>query len=125
MPDEKPDLTKRETHFEELSKYGKKIEFPELKGAEYIVSHLDNLGWALQGANGYIPLTFQEIYAYMQATQTPLNSEEVLLIKKMSEAYVAQSYDKDPMARMPYGDTEDNKIQLTTDQILAIFGATD
>ena len=40
----------------------------------------------------------------------------------MSEAYVAQSYDRNPLSKMPYGDTEDNKIKLSTSQILTMFG---
>lgn len=95
-----------------------------MNGAEYLVKHLENLGYAMQGMSGYIPLSFQEIYAYMKATNTPFSADEALILKKMSNAYVSQSYDKDPTSKMPFGDTEDNKVNLDTSSILALFGVS-
>ena len=60
--------------------------------------------------NGLIALDFTEINAYIQSTNTPLLPFEVLLLKKLSNAYVSQSYDKDPLAFPPYATYEIKEI---------------
>ena len=51
---------------------------------------------------GIIPLTFQEIKAYTELTNNPLNSEEVLLIRQMSQAYIAELNDTRNEREAPY-----------------------
>lgn len=51
---------------------------------------------------GMIPLTFQEIKAYMELTNTPLNSDEVMLIREMSQAYIAELNDTRNEREAPY-----------------------
>lgn len=51
---------------------------------------------------GMIPLTFQEIKAYIELTNNPLNSEEVLLIRQMSQAYIAELNDTRNEREAPY-----------------------
>ncbi len=54
---------------------------------------------------GIIPLTFQEIKAYMELTNSPLNSEEVLLIRQMSQAYITELNDTRNEREAPYSVT--------------------
>lgn len=54
---------------------------------------------------GMIPLSFQEIKAYMELTNTPLNSDEVMLIREMSQAYIAELNDTRNEREAPYSPT--------------------
>jgi len=46
------------------------------------------MGYAMHGAmGGYVPLTYQEIHAYLESTNTTLNGDEVVLIREMSESF--------------------------------------
>lgn len=54
---------------------------------------------------GMIPLSFQEIKAYMELTNTPLNSDEVMLIREMSQAYIAEINDTRNEREAPYSPT--------------------
>ena len=78
------------------------IEFPPLKHGSYLLQFLDELGYCRSGFNGLVPLDFTEINAYIQSTNTELLPFEVLLLKKLSNTYVSQSHDKDPLAFAPY-----------------------
>lgn len=51
---------------------------------------------------GMIPLSFQEIKAYIELTHTPLNSDEVMLIRQMSQAYIAELNDTRNEREAPY-----------------------
>jgi len=57
-------------------------------------------------SNGIYPLTYQEIYAFMKATKTPLNEDEVILLKNMSQSYVTHIKITDPSYKMPYTSTK-------------------
>ena len=60
------------------------------------------MGWCMSSGMGIFPITFTEINAYIQSTNTPLNRQEVLLIKRMSSAYVSEVSDKNPNKLAPY-----------------------
>jgi hypothetical protein len=75
---------------------------PDLYGADYLVHHLDRLGWVEYGFSGALPLSYKEIHSYMETTKTPLNPEEVYLIREMSMSYLSQLNNNDPSAKMPY-----------------------
>lgn len=51
---------------------------------------------------GLSPISFTEINAYMQSTSTPLNKDEVLLIRQLSQAYLSGLNDTDPQSKAPY-----------------------
>jgi len=63
------------------------------------------MGFYMSSGMGMIPLTFQEIKAYMELTNNPLNSEEVLLIRQMSQAYIAELNDTRNEREAPYSAT--------------------
>lgn len=76
-------------------------EYPNIKGYEYLIQHLQNLGFGTSGMSGFMPLTFQEINAYMQCTSTPLTPDEVLILKDMSNEYCKFINDKNPSTKSP------------------------
>lgn len=63
---------------------------------------------------GYISLSYNEIHAYMQTTHTKLNSWEVLTIKKLSQAYCNQTYNKDINAIAPYFTTKEKSTNSSS-----------
>jgi len=60
----------------------------------------------MSGFSGYVPLTFSEIKAYAELNKVDLLPIEVMILRKMSTAYVAQTNDKNPMAYAPYIDKD-------------------
>ena len=98
---------------------------PDVKGAQFLIEHLSNMGYSSDTGMGRVPLSFTEIKAYMQCVNITFTPSEVLLIKKMSEAFTYQTYDKNPLANPPYVDDElfipKNNSQEIKDKF-AIFG---
>ncbi len=84
---------------------GKIPDFPILKCGGYLIEHLENLGFYMSIGMGMIPLTFQEIESYMRITNTPLNSDEVMIIRQMSQAYIAELNDTRNEREAPYSAT--------------------
>lgn len=60
----------------------------------------------MSGFSGYVPLTFTEIKAYMELNKVDLLPSEIMILRKMSTSYVAQTHDKNPMAYAPFIDME-------------------
>lgn len=93
------------------------IEFPNLKGADYLIEHLQNMGYALNGFSGRVPLTYSEIESYSRLMKVDFLPAEVKLLIDMSNAFVSESGNKDPLAYAPYIDksklgTYDNSERL-------------
>lgn len=99
-PDPKYVPKKEQTNGEKIGK----MEFPDIQGAEYILNHLNLLGWCSSNGMGVNALSFLEIQAYIQLTDTSLTADEVLIIKKMSQAYVNELQDKNSIKKAPFGD---------------------
>ena len=51
---------------------------------------------------GLVPLSYTEINAYIQSTNTPLSGDEVLLIRELSEIYCSYSNNKNPTLQSPF-----------------------
>lgn len=75
------------------------------------------MGYAMQGFNGYTPLTFTEIYSYMKAMKIDLSPTEVGILRRMSIAYVNETYDKNPLSNPPYIDDAMVKPKNNTQSI--------
>ena len=103
----------------EIYQRGSGIEFPPIEHGAYILQYLEELGYCRSGMNGLKPLDFTEINAYMQSTNTELLPFEVLLLRNLSNAYVAQSYDKDINAIPPYATVK--KIGMSSDAVKNAF----
>lgn len=65
------------------------LQFPELEGADYIVALLQEAGLMSSNGMGAVPLSWQEIDAWLRTTETRLTVWEKLMIKEMSEVYVS------------------------------------
>ena len=60
------------------------------------------MGYCENSGMGYVALSFTEIHNYIQLTGFSLNSSEVMLIRKASQSYVSETYNKNPFAKEPY-----------------------
>jgi hypothetical protein len=83
---------------------GSRVTFPNIEGSEYLLQHLDALGWCESTGMGLKALSFTEIRNYIEITETALSALEVLIINKMSRAYVRESNNKSIYAKSPFGD---------------------
>jgi len=81
---------------------------PNIEGLEYLISHLNALGWCSSNGMGVTPLSYTEIDAYNRSTESFLNGEEVLLLRKMSSNYVRFLNDKNPNTQAPYKNSSDD-----------------
>lgn len=66
------------------------LKFPDIDGAEYMVALLQEAGLVSATGMGVIPITWQEIEAWLNTTELDLSVWEKLTIKEMSEAYVSE-----------------------------------
>lgn len=76
-------------------------EYPKIKGYEYLIQHLQNLGFGTSGMSGFNVLSFQEIHAYNECTCSDLSPDEILLIRQMSEEYCRYINDRNPATQSP------------------------
>lgn len=81
---------------------GKELPMPDINGYEHLVIHISNLGWCSSNGMGIQALSFTEIKSYIEITETSLTSEEVMIIRKMSQSYVRELNNKDPQAKPPH-----------------------
>lgn len=51
---------------------------------------------------GIQPISFTEIKNYIELCDISLSADEALIIRKMSQAYVRESQNKDPQAKVPF-----------------------
>jgi len=82
---------------------GKEPPMPNIPQEQAYIVHLwQKMGRYMHGAMGIIPLNFQEINAYLQATQTYLSEDEVILIRDMSNSYVSYLQNENPTISAPF-----------------------
>lgn len=93
------------------------IPFPELPdGAEYLVSLFHSAGTATQTGMGLVPLSWQEIEAWVRCTgiEEMVTPWELETVRRMSEAYASEySQAYDPKRKQPYQPVVDmNEVDL-------------
>lgn len=66
------------------------LQFPDLEGAAYLVTLVHEAGTMQSNGMGAVPLSWQEIDAWLNVTELRLTIWEKLTIREMSEAYVAE-----------------------------------
>ncbi len=70
--------------------------------------YLEEMGtFLISGMGDKTQLTYSEIYAYMQTTQTKLNRWEVMAIRTLSLEYVVQSQQKEVSDMPPCLETDE------------------
>lgn len=93
------------------------IPYPELpEGAEYLVALFHSAGTATQTGMGLVPLSWQEIRAFVHCTQATVTPWELGVIRKLSEAYCAEyARASDKLRQAPYSpvvtDTPDEEAR--------------
>lgn len=104
---------------------GRHVTMPPLSdAARPIVEHLLDCGPALPGAMGVVALTYSEIRAYQDATGLELTPGEARMLRRASQAYVAESRDAEDIdAPAPWISTDDEKRAAVSKRIGSVFGA--
>jgi broad specificity phosphatase PhoE len=76
---------------------------PDVEGAEYLVSLLNEAGLVSQTGMGVAPLEWPHIESWLNVTELSLTVWEKLTIKNMSEAYAGEyNQASDPNRPAPY-----------------------
>ena len=81
---------------------GKDLPLPNIDGAEYLLHHLNNLGWVSSNGMGITPISFTEIKNYIEVTESSLTGDEALLLRQMSSYYCSHLQDSNPNSKAPY-----------------------
>lgn len=93
-------------------KDGVAIVTPEVKCA-YLFEYLLKIGVSSPNGMGDVPLSWQDLNAWVQVTGVPLSAWEVSVIRKASEAYVSQmELSRKPDAPMPERIVEHDQNKL-------------
>jgi hypothetical protein len=79
------------------------IEFPSVDGLETVIGHFHESGRVSYTGMGITPLTWQEMASWASTTNLLLPTWEILVIREMSMAYVAEyNQASDPLREAPY-----------------------
>ena len=65
-------------------------ELPGVDHGSQVLEWLHEVGPTGQGMNGPVVISWQEINAWKQATETAITREELVMLRKLSGEYVAQ-----------------------------------
>ncbi len=95
------------------------VNLPEIPGPFIYLKELFFLsGQALQSGMGLIPLTWQELDAFIRVNELDLMIWEKRILRKMSEAYCTESSRAtDPMRPAPYTPEKDDEEETVVDKI--------
>jgi hypothetical protein len=96
-----------------LVKVQAEVQLPEVPEQwAYLLGLFFNSGQCTQSGFGLIPLSWQEIKAFIEVNELDLMLYEKELLKKMSEAYCAESHKAtDPQRPAPYvAEKEEDEI---------------
>lgn len=92
-PDKDYKPPKQKTRFEVLSiseTYAHAKELPEIKGVEYLVNWMTEVGLYKQSGFGLVPVDWVDIKAWAEMTGTRFTAEEALALMAASRAYCAE-----------------------------------
>jgi len=93
----------------------REVKLPDLFGFDYVVGFLEEAGTAVNGANGFIPITFQELESWSRMVGIELTSWCSSTVIKMSRQYCLQSsISDDPMTPAPY------QAEVTAEEMVLI-----
>lgn len=87
---------------EEMEMDGKEIVYPELENSYLVKMLYEELGACTSTGEHLAPLSWTELESWQRQTGVKLAKYEVEILKKASEAYVAQTvFSKDPACLAP------------------------
>lgn len=75
------------------------LEPPDIEGFEYIIYHLQDLGYTDSEGNG---LSYQEIDSYSRLTGVVLSSWDASTLKSLSSDFASQLQKRDVNEETPY-----------------------
>lgn len=75
---------------------------PEIPEGAHIVQALSELGWCGSSEFGFVVLSWTEIKAYADATGAIQEPWEFRCIRSMSQGYVTERSDNNPLRIAPY-----------------------
>jgi hypothetical protein len=79
------------------------LEMPNVDGADYLISLLNEAGLFESNGMGAVPLSWTELHSWLRCTELSLSNWEILSLKQMSEAYVGELNQADKKDRpAPY-----------------------
>lgn len=118
-----PEGSKRSRHksFMDLDENSSFLKLPNLEGADYIISMLYEAGLFSSNGMGAVSLPWVEIDAWLHRTGLELSTWEILTIKELSDAYVAelnQASAKDRPA--PYIEVVEDEAQIVAQRSLVM-----
>lgn len=80
----------RMTTFREADAEHISLTLPDIQGAEYIVGMLQEAGLMSTSGMGPVPLSWQEIEAWIRCAEVEPELWERLMVKELSEVYVGE-----------------------------------
>lgn len=78
-----------QSRYERYIQDGVDVVVPEMK-CSYLFDYLIRIGIMSSSSMGNVPLSWQELNAWVQVTGIPLNEWELRVIRRASEVYVNQ-----------------------------------
>ena len=104
--DYKPSKTKNRHEILSISEtYAKAKELPDVKGLDYLVQWITEIGLYKQAGFGITPIDWQDIKAWAELTETSLTSTEALALMSASRNYCHEySMGSDPQRESPDDD---------------------
>jgi hypothetical protein len=94
-------------------------ELIDLEWGEHLIESLSEIGFASSGMAGAVPISYQEIAAWQQLTNTTMPGYEALQIKQLSKDYCGEYHAANKPHRPKPVETEDE----TRDHVSQSFGA--
>jgi hypothetical protein len=85
-----------------------------------LIEQLAEIGFVSQGMYGAIPLSWQEIRAWQELTNTELPSEEALQLKQLSRDYCSEYNAADKPHRPKPSETPDENREATKQSFAAM-----
>lgn len=88
------------------------LSLPEVNHGAQILEWLHEVGPVQQGMNGPEPLSWIEINAWKQATGTEITTQELVMLRQLSSAYVQQYNVSDNPQAPPPNAPRGDKVQV-------------
>jgi len=108
----------RLTTYREVDEDSFFLKLPEIDEAGYLISLLQEAGLMSSAGMGALPLSWQEIEAWLRTTERDISIWERLMIRELSEVYVGelnQASAKDRAA--PYTHVEEDEVKIDREAV--------
>lgn len=83
------------------SEFGRECEMPDFESGEYLWRAFNDIGLASSSSGGLMPILWSEVRGFAEATGAIDEPWEMQAIRQMSEAYVAERHQRNPLRISP------------------------